>query len=208
MMKLLLSSLLLAAAPAWSCDNKADAPRDMITDSPRGARIAAALTKAQTQRSEAVRKRFTEIKADPRYRDIEKREDALGWSDAEIPARAAVRNERNAFMAEREAELQADIERRFPVNVNHTAYLCGSARLPDGHEINAGSSWSIRNARLPELKEVQFSGAEMHYILEHGQGQPARLDLLERLLELPPTPKVSGDKVGSAVSRLILADWN
>ena len=174
----------------------------MITDSPRGARIAAALTKAQKEREAAIEKRFDEVKADPRHKEIEKRRGDLNWG---TPAREAVDKEMDVFM---QAELHSGIERRFPVIVRHTTYLCGSTRLPDGHEINAGSSWSVMNAKLPELSWTSFSGAEMHYILEHGQGRPERLELLEKLLELPPVLKVHGAAVGATVTRLSRFDWN
>lgn len=186
---LLLAALLLGGAPASACSNNPREPREMTADAGRVKRVAERLRSAQDVREKARVEAWARLKADPIYQELDKKQDALPWNS---PERTEVRRLMTLIEGR---EVWAKVTAADPLDVRHNAYLCGNVTLEDGHSINAGSSWDVRNEGRRDLGWVEIDGPEGHYLLEHGQATPFLLEALERLIDAapaaaaPPAPK-------------------
>lgn len=181
---LVLSGALLftSVSPVAACGERPSTPAGMVVDEarliPLGRRVLEALDRRDEVRSELM----AELEADEAYKALVKSRDAAGWGSAEEKRLSTLIDKMTAGVWDR-------VKAAAPVNVDHMSLLCGSVTLEDGHSINAGSSWSISNDLRPELGRLHIGGAEMHYLLDHGQATPKLSQALEELLRAPtPSP--------------------
>lgn len=178
---LLLSGTLLltSVSPAAACGERPSTPVGMLVDEarfrPLGQRVLEALDRREEVRSELM----AELEADEAYKALVKSRGAAGWGSPEEKRLSKLIDEMLAGRVWNRVKAVA------PVNVDHISFLCGSVTLEDGHSINAGSSWSISNDLRPELGRLDIGGAEMHYLLEHGQATPELAKALEEMLRVP-----------------------
>lgn len=188
-LSLLLAALVLAAAPASACSRNPREPGDLTADAGRVKRVAERLRSAQDVREKARVESWARLKADPVYQDLDRKQAALRWNSPEWT------EVRRLMTLIEEREVWAKVTAADLLDVRHHTLLCGSVTLEDGHSINAGSSWSVRNVARRDLGWVEFDGPEGHYLLEHGQATPFLLEALERLIDAapaaaaPPAPK-------------------
>jgi hypothetical protein len=186
---LLLAALFVPAAPASACSRNPREPLGLTADAARVKRVADRIRSAQEVREKARAEAWARLKADAIYQEFDKKRSELAWNS---PERADV-NRLMRLIEDR--EVWAKVTAADPLDVVHTAYLCGNVTLEDGHSINAGSSWSVSHEARPDLGRVDIDGPEGHYLLEHGQATPFLLEALERLIDAtpaaaaPPAPK-------------------
>ena len=195
---LLLSGTLLvtSVSPAAACGDRPSTPVGMLVDEarfrPLGQRVLEALDRRDEVRSELM----AELEADEAYKALVKSRWDAGWGSAEEKRLSQLIDQMLA------ARVWDRVRAAAPVNVDHISFLCGSVTLEDGHSINAGSSWSISNDLRPELGTLKITGAEMHYLLDHGQATPELAKALEELLRTPaPAPPAAAPAGHSAVDK-------
>lgn len=190
---------LVLAAPASACSGTPREPPDLSGDETRARAVAERLRSAQERREAVRREAWMRLEQDPAYRALEERRRAAAYRSPDYEAAS------EAMRALAQSRVWSAVRAADPVEVQEHAYLCGSRRLADGHEINAGSSWSVRNEDRPELGWVEVDGPEVHYLMEHGRATRELLETLERLLAAPPAasaPRAVAPGLSRAALRL------